>query len=193
MWNAWPWQERIQNIPSPGTLLVDGIQDYNTPVNFHKLLRARITRTDVTPDYDYPLSVTEHLEPNLQKTTHNQMRLISHEPDLGVLRLEQAVQVVSPTVLRLNGEYEVQHTKIAATSQLCWFKDQYDEVAIKGLGYWGYRIGDETAKADSMLNEWTQAIEEMKRSEDYGALPQLFPDDSLGSSGSGIGTGYILP
>lgn len=201
MWNAWPWQERIQNIPAPGELLVHGQQDYSTPVAIHKLIRARITRTDVTPDVSWPLDVTEHLEPNLVNQSASSIRMISHEPDLGQLRLDSSIQVTSPAVYRLNGEYEIQHTKITATSQGCWFKDQFDEVAIKGLAYWGYRIGDETAKAGTsttdgegrvtytgMLGEWMAGIEEMRRVEDFGALPQLFPDDSLGASQfSGLG------
>lgn len=193
IWNAYPWQERIQNIPSPGELLVDGTQDYNAPVAIHKLLRARITRTDTTPDYSYPLDVTEHLEPELRKMSHTAIRMISHEPDLGQLRLDAAVQVTSPTVLRLNGEYEIQHTKVAATTQGAWFKDQHQEVGVKGLAYWGYRLGDDpragTTQTDGegrvtytgMLGEWMAAIEEMRKVEDYGALPQLFPDDTIGS------------
>jgi hypothetical protein len=193
MWNAFVWRERVANIPLPGTLLVDGVQDYNVPVNFHTMLRARITRTDTTPDYSVNLEPTEHLEPELRKQPWTGIRLISHEPDLGMLRLDSAVQVTSPAVLRLNGEYLVQATKITATSQGLWMKDEYLDVYAKGLAYWAYKLADDPRAGSSstdgegrklysgMMGEWMDGIMEMRQSEDFAALPQLFPDDSMGA------------
>jgi hypothetical protein len=200
MWNAYPWQERIQNIASPGTLLVDGTQDYSVPTNIHKLLRARIIRTDTTPNYNAAvLDVVEHLEPDLEKRSYSGLRLISHEPDSGVFRLEGAVQVPTGTVLRLNGEYELQHNKVTVTTSNPWFKDQFAEVGIKGLAYWGYKLGDDARAGTSatdgkgrvtytgMLGEWMAGIEEMRQVEDFGALPTIFPDDTIGVSRSSAG------
>src|SRR4051812_10965590 len=90
MWNAFTWRERVANIPTSSIPLSNGVQDYSVPVNFHTLLRARITRTDVTPNRSTDLEPTEHLEPGLQVVPWTSIRLISHEPDLGKLRLDNA-------------------------------------------------------------------------------------------------------
>lgn len=204
MWNAFTWRERVANIPLPGTLLVDGTQDYNVPVNFHTLLRARITRTDTTPDYSSPLDPTEHLEPDLRKRSWTGIRLISHEPDLGVLRLDGAVQVTSPAVLYLNGEYLVKATQITATTNNLWFKDEYLETYAQGLAYWAYKLADDPRAGSvstdgegrkmysGMMGEWMDGIMEMKEAEDFSALPQLYPDDQIGTARP-FSSSFIFP
>lgn len=196
MWNAFTWRERVANIPVSSILLVDGQQDYNVPINFHTMLRARITRTDTTPDDSRPLDVTEHLEPNLRSQSWTSIRLISHEPDLGMLRLDAPPQVSGSTVLYLNGEYLIQATKITATTNQLWFKDEYLDTYAKGLAYWAYKLADDPRAGSvstdgdgrkmysGMMGEWMDGIMEMKEAEDFGAMPQLYPDDSIGASTS---------
>jgi hypothetical protein len=202
MWNRAMWKERVANIPATSIPLVSGTQDYSVPTNICSLLRARICRTDVTPNEYYPIDgfqIKEHLEPNLVSRGYPSILSISHESDLGKFRLEAAPYIPSTTTLYLQGEYELNPTKVSATSQSCWFQDQYVDVAVKGVAHFGYRIADDPRAGQlqkveggksaytGMLGEFMAALDDMAADQDFGALPQLSPTDSIGADTSSPG------
>jgi hypothetical protein len=183
IWKAYPW--RWSTVTLTPIALVDGTQDYSSaPSNYYRLLRARIARTDSTPDeYDDPLIIVNKLEPYLHKMAHQSIRNISYEGHLDKFRLESAVSVGSGVTLQLQGEYQKQPTKIASTGDTLPFPDQYFDAFNAGLLWKFYQFADDPRgggmqKAKSggasyagAYGAFMDAIADMAASEGYPISP----------------------
>jgi hypothetical protein len=183
MYGYFPWSWTVSAF---GAIpLVDGQQDYSNVAGLYRLLRARLVRTDTTPDQVLELTVRQTLSPDLDPVGWTAITDISNEEGVGLLRLNRAVSVPTGMTLQIQGEYQVNPTKITATSQGLWFPDEYMPVACEGLLYWYYRLADDP-RAVQQYAAFHAALKEMSVAEDYPATLQVFPDDSLG-----VGQAYI--
>lgn len=198
MYRFWPWSYTLTTgilIPT----LTDGTQDYSQPAGggVYRLLSAWILRTDTTPNQAIDLDVRQTLTVDLVPKSYTAIRALSNEAGIGQLRLDSAVSVASGVTLRIDGRWQPIPTKIAATSQDCWFPDQYLSIAAEGLLYWYYKVGDDPRAGGKQTNKdgrtvyigqyaaFRDALEEMAASEDYPSTDQLFPDEPMG-----LGRGY---
>jgi hypothetical protein len=190
--SAVPWAPLTQTMAPVS--LVDGTQDYDVPINVFRLLQVRLTNTGVTPNQSIELNIQHSLAPDLTPRSWQAIRAVSLEPGVGQLRLESAVQVPSGATYQIDGEYQINQTKITALSQDLWFSDSYVHVAMSGLLYYFYKMAgmaeagilqaDQTSGRSSgtgQLGEFIAGIWEMRRVEmgDYGE--QMHPSESLGS------------
>lgn len=191
IWRAYPWRWSL--VAMTPIALTDGVQDYTfAPTNYFRLLRARIVRTDSTPDeYGDPLDIVNHLEADLQSQAYPSIRSVSYEGELGKLRLERAVSVPTNVTLQLQGEYQRQPTKITTVNDLWPFPDQYLNVAVAGLKWkFGefaedFRSGN-SQKSSQGVSAWSgfqaafyDAIEDMAAAEGFGAGDIIAPSEAL--------------
>lgn len=183
MYGDFPWSWTVTTFGS--VALVDGVQDYTATTGLYRLLRARITRTDTTPNQFRDLTVRQTLTPDLDPVGWTDISDVSNEEGVGLLRLNRAVSVPSGMTLTLGGEYQTNPAKVTATSQTIWFPDNYFHVAASGTLAWYYQLADDP-RAPSERAKFVGLIAEMRRSEDYPATMNAFPDDSLG-----VGQAYI--
>jgi hypothetical protein len=187
IWKAYPWRWAQATLTSASGVLtlVDGTQDYGigttTGGGFYQLLRARITRYDVTPNVVREKNIVNWLAPNLEsKGGVDGITTVCYEPISGGFRLDRAAEVPSGVTLRLDGEYWFQPTKITLTSSTIVFPDSYFDVAIEGLKWKYYQLGDDS-RANDQRAVFISALELMKREEDYGDAPGArFPEEGLG-------------
>ncbi len=202
MWRFRPWRWTIQNI-SPQVTLVDGTQDYSAPTNIYRLTRARIIRTDTTPnEIRPPLRIVEQLEPNVSPSQSIYgITAISLDYPTGMLRLDSPPNIPSGTTAVIDGDFQTNPTKITdaiinAGAQTIWFPDQYVDVCIEGYVYWLYKLSDDP-RAGGIVTEpntgaqtfsgqlaaFMSALQSMAVAEDYGnAQPLQFPEEPFGVS-----------
>lgn len=192
MYGYWPWQWTVTSFGGNSVPLADGVQDYTVPANIYRLLRARILRTDVTPNTNTDLTVRQTLPPDLVPRSYTAISAISLEEGIGQFRLESAVSVTGSMALEINGEFQINPTKVTSTSQQLWFPDEYMPVACEGLLYWNYKLADDPRAGGRSMNSegkmvfsgqygaFMAALQEMARAEDYPATESVFPDDCIG-------------
>lgn len=145
MWIAAPFQWTRANI-APSIPLVDGVQDFTVPSQFYRLLSARITRTDITPNYYQELDPIEWIPPELtQKMGYTSQNAICYETTFGMLRLTFPISVPSGVTLQIDGEYQMFPTRITSFTlgTNFWFPDQYFPVFVDGLQYYFYKFTDD--------------------------------------------------
>lgn len=198
MYSYFPWRWTLTS----GTLctLTDGNQDFSPPANIYRLLRARMVRTDTTPDQINELTVRDTIAPDLVSRSYTQITSVSYEAGVGLIRLAAAVSVGTGVTLRIDGEWQTNPAKVTSTGQTIWFDDKYLSVAAEGLLYWYYKLQDDSragGKAMSNTGQITYAgqygafmagLEDMARSEDYPATDLAFPDEPLGVGRAYTGT-----
>lgn len=158
VWAEKPWFQSIQNIGTGTLLLVDGQQDYSAPNNILRLMNARITRTDTTPEQDITLDIQEALEVDAIARSPFGIRCISHEAEAGGLRLESAVQVASGTSWEIRGSYQIHPIKVASLGLGLWFHDEHFMVAVEGILYWMYRLADDSRAGTAMADPVTRRV-----------------------------------
>ena len=193
MYLEYPWKDTITTIATGTIPLLDGVQDYDSPINIYRLTRAMLVRYDTTPVQFRDLDIVDDNAPNLDPRSYVSIRSCSQQQATGTLRLESAVQVPTGTLLELQGEYQLNPTKIAALNQGLWFKDQYAQVALEGLMYWAYKLSDDTragtVQTDAQgrataytgqLAIYKAALYRMKMAEDWGTENGLFPESTMG-------------
>lgn len=191
MYISYPWKDTITTIAAATLPLVDGQQDYSSPINIYRLTRATIFRTDVTPIQTFELDIADDVPVDLTPKSHMAIRSCSQQQATGTLRLETAVNVPSGISLDLRGEYQLNPIKVVDIAQDMWFKDQYAQVAAQGLIYWAYKLSDDARAGTSQtmngrmvytgqLADFMGALERMKQAEDWGASNSLFPEDTFG-------------
>jgi len=193
IWLYWPWAWTQNTIP-PFTC-VDGQQDYAIrPSDFHKMVAARLFRTDVTPFQAQPIKIFGHLEVELQRQgSINTIQGISYEPTVDKFRLDVPLQVSGTTVYQLSVDYQQLPTKVTALATTLAAYDKYFNVAVDGV-LWGiYRLADDPRAGTVQINRagdkqytgqlgvFMTSLEEMKRMEDSGqALDNRWPEEPLG-------------
>lgn len=192
IWKRWPWRWAQFSLTSASSVLnlVDGVQDYGigttTGGGYYQLLRVRITRTDVTPNIAREKDIVNWLSPNIEEEgSIDTIQAICFEPVSGGLRLDKAASVPSGTTYRIDGEYWFQPVKITLTSATIVFPDQYLDVAIEGLKWKYYQLGDDK-RAFAQKAIFDGLLDEMVKQEDYGDAPGTrFPADAFGMSKAG--------
>lgn len=188
-----PWRWTLFGIP-PITA-TDGTQDYaSVPNDFFRLVAARLIRTDVTPNQYQPIKIANHLEVEVQRRgSINTVQSISYEPQINSFRLDIPLQVSGTTVYQITGDYQLKPTKVTVLSQLICPPDQYFNVLVEGVLWQFYRLADDPRTGSASINRpgdkqaqgqfgiFSQALEDMKRSEDYGeAIDSRYPESPLG-------------
>lgn len=195
MWNAYPWrwaQKALTAIP-----LVDGTQDYAfAPTDYMRMVSARLTRTDTTPDVYDELTVVRHLAPDLTKMGFRAgLSSICRWPATSVLRLNCAAAVPSGTTMRIDGEYQYQPSKIAAIAVAFPFPDQYFNVFCDGLLWQFYLLAKDSragtvqftkngAVYTGQMGAFYDSLMTMRSAEDWGAGDTMFPSEPLGIGGA---------
>ncbi len=191
IWRYYPW--RWSTVALTPIALVDGTQDYSSaPTNYFRLLRARIVRTDCTPDlYFEPLHIVNKLEPCLTKCACEGIQSIAYEGHLDKFRLEWAASVGTSVTYQLQGEYQKQPTRIADTSVALPFPDLYFDVFVAGLKWKFMEFADDARAGGSQTNgkgasghggaraEFEDALYMMACSEGYAAGDLIAPSESL--------------
>ena len=191
MYGYFPWSWTVTS----GTLctLTTGNQDFSPAANIYRLLRARMVCTSLTPDSYNELQVRQTLPPDLTPCSYTNIGCLSYEEGIGLVRLQQAVQIPTGTTLTIQGDWQTNPTKITATSQGLWFPDEYLSVACEGLLYWYYRLADDpragtksastpgnVASGTGQYGAFMAALHEMAAKEDYLAVMCMMPDDPIG-------------
>lgn len=192
MYTEYPWKDTITTMATTSFPLIDGQQDYDSPINIYRLISARIVRTDTTPEQNFELNIADSIPVDMVKRSHVAIRSCSQEQAVGTLRLESAVTVASGVQLYLGGTYQLNPIKIIDVAQDVWFKDQYAQVGVEGIMYWAYKLSDDpraggaqmTGNGDivytGQLGTFKSAVKSMRMAEDYGASNALFPEVPMG-------------
>lgn len=203
IWRAgiWRWSLHTLTSASGALALVDGQQDYSigttTGAGYYRLWRVRLTRTDVTPnvaldkDIAYGLTPTVDLEGGMDSIqaigtvpggTWYLNSVLQTETGL---RLDRAASVPSGTTYRIDGEYQFAPVKVTSSASTIVFPDQYFTVAVEGLKWKYYQLGDdprELVQKAAFLGE----LQKMKDDEDLGDGDEFrFPDSVLGAGRAG--------
>lgn len=192
MYDYWPWSWTVTS----GVLCTptDGNQDFSPASEIYRILRARMVRTDVTPDQYFEMDVLHTLAPDLRPMAYTAINSVSLEQGIGLIRLSTAVQIPTGMTLSVQGEYQINPTKIAATSQGMFFPDQYLPVACEGLLYWNYKLADDPRAGGKSIDSngrivytgqyaaFMGALKEMAKAEDFPADGQVFPEEGADNS-----------
>jgi hypothetical protein len=195
---AYPWRWTLKALTP--IVLVDGVQDNalaaadasTAAAGLYRLVRARITRTDTTPDTSYELKIAEFLAPETTKHGWPSISMVSYEETAGKLRLLFPPEVSGTVVLQLDGEYQRNPAKITALSATLIYPDQYFQVFVEGMLWQAYRyFGDSRAGSIVMVKGVPQYtgqygvfmnhLNMMMVAEDAAnGDPFRFPDEPLG-------------
>lgn len=193
IWKSYPWYDSQTTIANGLIPLVTGTQDYSPPNFIYRLLKVRLTRTDTSPTQDVELGVKGDLCVDLVNRSPYHIRGVSLQAAQGQLRLEASPQISSGTTWEIRGDFQLQHTKITATSQTLWFDDMHSNVAAEGLLYYYYKLSDDPRAGGVQKQENGQAIyagqyaafraaiADMAAAEDFGGEQNLFPSEAMGA------------
>ena len=216
IWRSGIWQWSIATLTSnSGALaLVQGQQDYaigtTTGAGFYRLWRVRITRTDVSPNVAIDKDITYGLVPSVDLFgSIDSIQAIGPIPAgswylnsalqsaVGI-RLDRAASVASGTTYQIDGEYQYAPVKITTTATTITFPDQYFSVAIEGLLYKYYKLGDDpragaqvtdgrgNVSYTGQLAAYMGELQRMKVQEDLGDGTMFrFPESTLGGTRAG--------
>lgn len=194
IWRAFFWRWSLDDLTAIS--LVDGTQDYAvTDTNLYRLANLQITRTDVTPDVSRELDLVEYLSQELNLKGNMEIQAACYRTSSAgadLIRLDRAAAVPSGTTYEINGQYQFNPVKITTTSTIV-FPDQYVDVAIEGIKWKYYQLGDDKRAGGPVADAngrvaysgqyatFMALLGEMKRQEDFqNAQAQRFPGDSLG-------------
>jgi len=189
MWTAHPWRQAKTTIAPGSTPLVDGDQDYNSPIAMFRPLKLSLVRTDTTPDQHRELEVRQELDVDLVKRSPYSIKAAGLQAGVGRIRLEAAVQITSPETWEIQGEYHRNPEKITKLDSDMWFEDHWFHVPVHGLLYWLKRQSDDP-DAETQYALFRAGIEQMWRAEDYGATDGFFPSEALGAGRGGATSIY---
>ncbi len=192
IWKSYPWRWAQASLTSASGVLslMQGIQDYGmgtlTGAGYYQMLRVRISRTDVSPWIVREKDWTHWLAPNLEtQGSVDTIQALALEPVTSQIRLDRAASVPSGTTSQIDGEYWFAPVKVTLTSAVIVFPDQYFDVAVEGLKWKYYQLGDDKREPDQR-SLFKGLLNEMVRQEDSGdAAGTRFPGDSLGASRQG--------
>lgn len=192
IWRSFVWRWAVASLTSnSGVLsLVDGTQDYSigttTGGGLFRILRLRITRTDVTPFIAREKNLMAWLPPSLDiQGSIDSIDGIAFIPETSQLRLDKAASVPSGTSYQIDGEYQFQPVKITATASVIVFPDQYFDTVIEGLKWRYYQLGDDS-RMEKQREYFMGMLDDMKAQESFGeAQAQRFPGDPFGMTRAG--------
>jgi len=192
IWRRYPWRWAQASLTSASGVLslVDGQQDYGIGTlsggGFYQMLRIRITRTDVTPFTARDKDWTNFLAPCLDlQGSIDSIQALALEPVTNKIRLDRAASVPSGTTYQIDGEYWMLPTKVTTTSSTLPFDDQYFDVAIEGLKWRYYAVGDDK-REPTQKSVFLGLLQEMVAQEDYADAPGTrFPEMGIGVTRAG--------
>mgnify|MGYP001590167969 CR=1 FL=1 len=216
IWRSGIWQWSIATLTSASGVLalVHGHQDYGvgttTGAVFYRLWRVRISRTDVSPIVQIDKDITFGLTPTLDlfgsidsiqaigPVQAGTWYLNSALQSSVGLRLDRAASVTGSATYQIDGEYQYAPIKITSTASVIPFPDQYFSVAIEGLLYKYYKLGDDpragtrvtdgrgNVSYSGQLANYMAELQRMKDQEDLGDGAMFrFPESTLGGTRAG--------
>ncbi len=197
MWTAYPWRWSLKALTP--IALVNAQQDYtNAETDFMKLIRARVTRTDTTPDVYNDILILKWLPPELSLLLGLQdIESVCFEPTITKFRLNASVNLPTGVTGTLNGEYQKVPTKVTAATTAFLFPDEYFSVFVSGLTWQFYLFADDPRAGErrtdghgnttytGQMGVFYDALMMMRESEDWGAGDTIFPQDPLGAYRTG--------
>ena len=197
IWFAYPWEWTLGALTA--IPLVDGTQDYTVSNNdFFKLVEARITRTDLTPDEYQELNILEFMPPELAiKIGWQNFQSISRDPRSAKLRLEAAASVPSGVTMQIDGVYQKYPAKLTATTGNLVSPDYHFQTFLDWLTYYFYKFTDDSRAGGVAVSKATgektysgqlavamDSLTTMIATEDArDGTGYLFPDNPLGAAG----------
>lgn len=207
IWTAFPWNWATFSLTSATSelSLIDGRQDYpigtTTAGGFFQLLRARITRTDVTPWVIRDKDILQWLAPNVEQEggidTIQAVAIVGQNLT-NQIRLDCAASVPTGTAYQIDGEYWAQPIKVTSTGTTIVFPDQYFGVVLEGLRWRYYALGDDKRAGNMQVDssgrktytgQWgvfMAALQDMVDSQDYAdGFQNRFPESTLGQGQPG--------
>lgn len=181
IWIAYPWRWTLASLTA--IALVSGTQDYAIgDSNFYRPVNLWITRTDLAPDAYQELNLLGHLPMELTATVAwNDFHSISWEKAINKLRLEAAVLITAPEVMRIDGYFQRVPTKITALSAELVSPDWYFETYCDWLLYYLMKYMNDS-RADGQYGKAMAALGNMRKREDrtYEFTLDLPPSDPNG-------------
>lgn len=181
MYVSYPWKQTITNTASAKIPLVDSVQDYSVEApNIFRPLKAWFRRTDVLPIQTRDLEIKKDLSVSLTPISWQGIRVVSLQQSVGLFRLESAVQIPAGTQIELCFDFQANPIKVEGLNQIIWFDDRYAVVAMKGILYWIYKLGDDQARAQTQYMEFMDSLSKMKAAEEFGYTESVFPADVMG-------------
>ncbi len=197
LWTYRPWRWTITQITA--IAMVDGTQDYSAPLDIYRLTRARLIRTDTTPDEVLsPLTIYETLEPDLVSRSAYSINGISQDYPSGQLRLSSAISVPTGATWELHGDMQPHPAKVTAATMGTnfWFPDQYYPVFVEGVKWKIYQLADDPRagtivtnprsgqmQATGQLATYWAYRDQMAQAEDaQNAQPIIYPENPFGAS-----------
>ena len=192
IWKAYPWRWAQATLTSATNVLrlVDGVQDYSlgtlTGAGYYQMLRVRISRTDTTPWVIRDKDWTNWLAPNLEiKGSVDSIQAMCLEPVNSYIRLDRAASVATGTTAQIDGEYWFAPLKVTTSTSVIVFPDQYFDVAVEGIKWKYYQLGDDK-REPAQKSVFLGLLKEMVAQEDYGDAPGTrFPEFGLGMTRAG--------
>jgi len=191
MWTPYPWY-RAKTTIAPGSIpCVNGQQDYTVPTNIYRLTKASLVHTAVTPNDWRELDVVEEADVDLIPRSGYAIRSISLQAAVGMLRLGSAISISSGDSWEIQGEYQVNPTKLTSMSQNLWFDDQYFTVFAAGVLYYAYKLSNDARAGTAQFNddgrttytgqygEYMSKLKNMRVAEDMFGVNSVFPSENL--------------
>lgn len=195
MWNFYPFSWTINSLTAVS--VTDGNQDVGSaPADFDHLLRARLVRTDLTPDEFHELNIVTWLAPDLSEVGYQQITSICYEEAENEFRFDRAVDVGTGMTIQLQGEYKNTPTRITDSNLTTafLFPDHYFQVFVEGLLWQAYRYADDPRAGTTQtmrngqrsytgqLGIFMDLLFQMAADQDYGAGSMMHPETPLGVS-----------
>lgn len=197
IWRAYPWRWTLGAVTTVN--LADGVQDFSgTPTDFMKMVRARVTRTDTTPDVYNDILIVRWLPPELStRFGWSDITSVCYEPTIDKFRLNAAISLPTGVTAKLDFEYQKNPTKVTALGSAMLTPDHYFDVFCAGLTWQFYKFADDpragalvadrqgNVKASGSMGEFYDLLFWMRESEDWGAGDTIFPENPLGGYRAG--------
>lgn len=200
IWVFYPWEWSIAALTA--ITCTNGTQDYGlATADAAAMLRPttlRIVRTDVSPNEYRELGLLANMPVELTRMGGLEtIRTCGYFGSSQIIRLQYPTQIASPTVLQIQGFYQVKPTKITSSNMgtVFSFPDHYFNVFVEGLKWKLYQLSDDpragtaqyTKNGQSLrgysgqLGVFFDAVLQMARTEDLKNGDEFeFPEDPLG-------------
>lgn len=194
MYIEYPWKQTITNTASGKIPLVDSVQDYSVEApNIMRPVKAWFRRSDVLPIQTRDIEIKKDLSVDLTPRSWQAIRTVSLQQSVGLFRLESAVQMPVGAQIELCFDYQANPIKVDSLNQIIWFDDRSAQVAMHGLMYWIYKLGDDSRAGEvqtdafgkitgytGQMGTYKAALHRMKSAEEYGFTENLYPSDVMG-------------
>lgn len=179
MWTEFPWNEACQTIPPQ--LLEDGVQDYDSPPTFYKLVALQIIQTLPNITTFDPLLIVNMSLPEMSVAQNpGFIRSAAYQSGEGLIRLSFPTTVNVNEAFELHGTYQMQHTRVIDLNQPCWFTDQLWHVAQEGLLYWAYKLANNWKASADQYKVFKGKLQTAWMKEKQGGADVLEPEVNFG-------------